>query len=324
MWTKAKAKEMTKESWSLSVLLVMTVPGHAAPRFRADLQKASPVFCGESSEPLNKAGIFDAQIELAFAKDVKDFPAFASEFAATNRHRGFSYGTCRDLRQWLVSTPSPEPVLNLDRPAQVLTLHSRALPSDCESYDIDALVTKHPQPHRILSRKKPRPEDEVLSLKAQSYASLSLTCHPPAKMTQGPELWAFMPLKPSDIIPALASEKELLEWIGRQRREGGLGVLAPDGEDLQKVVDAAALQQNLHHPRALLLKEKATLKDKGVHILGENRAVASSFKEIAELLWNSPQHRRLLLNPSANVIALNTSQLQDRGEKLLVMILAKQ
>ncbi len=311
-------------------ILVLTalMPGvdalaHTA-QFRSDLQLAAPVFCGESTLSLAASSVFDAQIELAFVGSVADMDRFAKHFAEQNGHSGYGFGNCQDHRQWIVSTPSSAPILAVNPSKTSVFIHSEALRKDCASFDVDALVQDVTQPVALLKNKVPDSGISALSLTAVPYTSLSLTCHPPLKASRGPELWAFLALQPAPAMPRLNSEHDLLQWLRKQRADSGLPSLAMAAEPLQKVADEAARQQDLHHPRALLLDSRARLRKRGIVILGENRATAESYSDLGSLLWNSPQHRRLLLHSKANAIALNTSVLPNRSEKLLVMILAKQ
>ncbi|MBC7658297.1 MAG: hypothetical protein H7249_01165, partial [Chitinophagaceae bacterium] len=165
---------------------------------------------------------------------------------------------------------------------------------------------------------KPTGGTRILTLK-DDFTTLSLTCHPLDKSQDGPELWTLIALR-TEGTPKINSAAELVEWIQNQRRHDHLPALSIGNKSLQGLVDKAAQQRDLHHPHALLLKEKQKLKSQKIDLLGEDRVSARDFSAIANLLWNSPQHRRLLLNPRANAIVLNVSDREN--QKFVVMILA--
>lgn len=293
----------------------------AASSFRHDLKKASEIFCEESKAELASLGLYDAQLELAFVKS-PDLKIFAQKFADENGHRGYSFGTCKDKRQWVVSTPAAVEIVEVDVKRKILSLHYQALAKDCVSFDVDAIEEGKDQPRSLVREEAPSKSFDRIELRDTRFRTITLTCHPMDKSKAGPELWAMVPLLPPEKIPDLTNEADLLEWIQGQRKKNRIPHLETAAKSLQAVADESALQKDLHHPHALLMSKKALLKGQNVELLGENRAVATSFSGLAQLLWNSPSHRRLLLNPKANAIALNTSQKGD--EKLLVMVLAKQ
>ncbi|MBC7530505.1 MAG: hypothetical protein H7318_02940 [Oligoflexus sp.] len=293
----------------------------AAPMLRDDLQKAAVIFCDESKDDLSSLAIYDAQIELAFVK-TSGLKRFAQKFAETNGHRGYSFGTCKDHRQWIVSTPAPQPVVKMNRMRRVLDIHYEVLEASCASIDVDAIEVDKDQPLSLVHEEAPGKLFDRIELKDMRLKIMTLTCHPEDKSKTGPELWALVPLMPAEKITGLNSEAELLEWIQGQRKRSGLPRLEIGAKSLQTLADESAQQKDLHHPHSLLMSRKELLKSQNVELLGENRAVAPSFSGLAQLLWNSPSHRRLLLNPKANAIALNTNQKGD--DKLLVMVLAKQ
>jgi hypothetical protein len=293
----------------------------AAPAFREDLRKASAHYCGESNAPLKDFGIYDAQLELAFVKDVTDPEAFARDFAQSNQHRGFSFGSCTDKRQWIVSSPSPRAVLQIKSAKKSLHIDLEALTKVCGSYDVDGIKNGVESPVSIVKARNPRVKNSDIPFKQEEYSSLSLTCHPLDKGKEGPELWAFAAFSLSKIIANLKSEDDFRSWIAELRLRNNLPSLATGNSSLQALADESSAVTDLRHPRELLLKKKSELSLMKIEILGENRASASTFKGLAELLWNSPSHRRLLLHPLANQIALKT---RDKGhEKLLVMVLAR-
>lgn len=302
-------------------LLLSPALALAAPQFREDLRKASAHFCEESKASLKDFGVYDAQLELAFVKDVKNPEAFARDYAQENKHRGFSFGSCKDQRQWIVSSPSPSAVLQIIEEKKFLSIDEKALKTVCGSYDIDGIQKAVEAPVSIRKAAQPKDKSSEIPLELETYSTVTLTCHPKDKDKEGPELWALAPLSIPDAIRNLKTEDDFRFWIAELRRRNKLEVLATGNKSLQDLADESSAIKDLRHPRELLLRKKADLSHLNIEVLGENRAAAPSYKALAELLWNSPTHRRLLLNPKANQIALKTREKGD--EKLLVMVLAR-
>lgn len=311
---------MVREMVLIGLLLGPTL-ALAAPQFREDLAKASSYFCDESTASLQDLGIYDVQLELAFTEAVKDPKAFAESFALENKHRGFAYGHCKDQRKWIISSPSPDAVLQLIEAKKILKIDTEALTSICASYDVDGIQKGIEAPVSLAKGLKPGAKPTEIPFQKELFATVTLTCHPKDKAKEGDELWALFQLSPPETLRDLADEKDFRSWINELRRRNNLAPLDKGDKSLQDLADESAAVKNLRHPRELLLQKKGELKKAKIDLLGENRASAKTFRGLAELFWNSPTHRRLLLNPRANQIALKTT---DKGdEKLLVMVLAR-
>ncbi len=288
---------------------------------RADLMSAGANVCGESEKTLAQAGVFDAQVEVEFVRNVNDLKKLAADFAKDNGHRGYAYGHCRGKRQWVLSVPAPAPVIEGDR--FKVTLHGAALAAHCKAYDLDATTVKSNQPKSLVKKKAPVKQDETINfMQGEALTTLAVTCYPKDSKTKGPELWALVPADRDErVYPKMTNEVEFLAWIQSVRKETGLKELATDNAAVRDVAAGAAKQTDLHHPHDYLMDQKAKLKSSGITLLGEDRASAEDYEALARLLWNSPKHRGLLLNPEANAIGISVTPRDE--EQLLVLVLAK-
>lgn len=275
---------------------------------RPDLKGYASYFCDEVSKNLQDKSIPDAQIELAFVKTDRELKSVAQEFAETNHHRGFSFGICPDGRKYVVSTPAPANVLSThDNQFEISTAALKA----CKSYEVAVIEDGKPFPKTLAS--------DVTKVARKNLAVLSVSCTPADKTDAGPELWALLMPK-FEHAPSQKSIADLLSWIDTNRRKLKLPELKRNPK-LDKTAEEAAKFKTLEHPHTLLMSKKALLKNEGLHLLGENRAISSSFTGLAELFWNSPEHRSLLLNAKADAIGYALDEVH--GQKLLVLVLAQ-
>ncbi len=279
-----------------------------------------------------QAGIYDAQMEASWieaeeAIDPAELEQAAQEQAATLNHGGYAYGFCGKQHAWILSSPASGPVLE-KKAGNILILNSSRLAQACQRLDVDAAGAQSGQSRVILAGKKPQEEAMQINAGLLNAGTLSVTCHPPEPQKRGPELWALMPvgewehveLPHVDLLEA-ENFKSLRAWLQTLRKDLNLRPLQQDHALLARFAKDLLSHSSIRHPRPLIKKQAEELKKSRGHWLGENRVKGSRISEMAWLLWHSPQHRRLLLNPKANAIGLNISQ--KTPEKLLVMVIAR-
>lgn len=280
-----------------------------------------------------EAGIFDGQMEASWIRadrsiDAEQLAAAAEAQAKELKHQGYAYGICGSQQAWIISTPAATPIL-ISRSDGLITLNSSALAA-CAQFEVDAAAALEGTPRSLLSKRKPHRQALQINPALLEPGSLSVTCHPPDPARRGPELWALMPIGEWDRTQFPKAKvgsddnftfSELRAWLQAIRVEHALPQLKSDQPLLARFARELSTHTSIRHPRPLLRSQAQELKKQRGSWLGENRVKAFSPEDMAWLLWHSPQHRRLILNPKANAVGLEISQ--SRPEKLLVMVMAR-
>jgi uncharacterized protein YkwD len=125
-----------------------------------------------------------------------------------------------------------------------------------------------------------------------------------------------------DIPPVggFLTEAELLAWINQKRTEERLPELKLDRE-LTDAARGLLNGQTIRHDLRALNTAKISLLKRGIEGLGENRVGGNNLAEAAGLLWMSPAHRDLILNPKADTAGLAVTK--DEQGVFLVMLVGK-
>lgn len=291
----------------------------SAAALRPDLNRQSAYFCRYSPKTLDDQIVIDVGLELAFIGGVSSPEDMARDFAKGNRHRGYAFGSCRDGRQWILSSLAPkEPVIRSKTSWDV----QESVLSACARYDVDAIMKSDAKPIALVKGAIPQSSGQRSIALSDRFASLSLTCFPRDKGHSGPELWAFQLFAPAP-IKGVTDWPSMLGWINGERQKLGLPLLQLEERKLRGLAEKSAVNQSIVHPHSLLLQEKSQLKRAGIELIGEDRAMADDFSGLLTLLWNSPQHRRLLLHEKANAVGYSLTVAKATKQKHLVLVLAK-
>lgn len=302
------------------------------PVERRDLSRVlGPLMCANQPpdpEALWQMGIYDAQIEglrlssKGHDKDVLLATAQKkSRILARMRHfGGHAYGVCADgSKAWGLAVPSPEPISILSDSGKV-SLPTASLKARCESFRVDFANEDGGQPKIVKLGK-----NALASIAGMGRGVLSMTCQPRAPRWQGPVLWALVPSS-KDLgikIPFLPEgqprsiEDALSHWIGQIRAKEGVAPLMIHSE-LQHYADLLAIDGSLRHNRTQLNIIARKLRNTTTSPLGEDRVRAGDLASMVWLLWNSPRHRGLLLDPAASSLGIGTKNL---GSETLAVIL---
>ena len=307
---------------------------------RPDLAPAlSKALCQSEPSPYSltklwSQGIYDAQLEgqtlkgdsvLKLPED--KIPKIAEQFAAKNQHGGFAAGRCDQNSLWVVSTPSPSRLATLENNSIVIDV--AAAREKCKSVKVDYAAAKGGKPRSLnfddrLSRAS-------IHLNLLDAGTLSITCKPNSPQWLGPMVWYIFPVNkgPMPLVPhtdALDQAQgddgqKLLNWINAVRSDNGLQTLASAHPQLNLVAKEfvrrnGTIRHDLRHFQYAQKKLKKLL----AKFIGENRVRSNDIKTMAWLLWNSPQHRAMLLHQTATHVAVATQQLKE--EKLAVITFA--
>ena len=160
---------------------------------------------------------------------------------------------------------------------------------------------------------------------AKGYASV--LCSPKIFSASGPREWALIPVggaksNARDIAPVAGflNEAELLAWINQKRTEERLPELKLDRE-LTDAARGLLNGQTIRHDLRALNTAKTSLLKRGIEGLGENRVGGNNLAEAAGLLWISPAHRDLILNPKADMVGINVTK--DDQSVFVVMLVGR-
>lgn len=158
--------------------------------------------------------------------------------------------------------------------------------------------------------------------KTKGYVSVS--CVHSDKQNSGPREWALIPLHGAKssagelfAINGSTDEDALFVWINDQRKILNLSPLELNDE-LANAAKISLGDMAIRHNRKGLQDLRQSLGNKNIDPLGEDRVSGVSINELAGLLWMSPSHRDLLIDPSAEVVGCSVKK-TDRGYFAVVM-----
>ena len=309
--------------------------------YRQDLGPVlGPLICSvgntvPQARDLWKKGIYDAGVQVFLLKPTGQSPlagslaSKAQELAASQHHKGYSFGHCPNRStSWVATTPAPIP---LQQAEGHTTLNMSHLRHFCRLFRADYAPAGMAKPRKLLLHSEAiKHRSASLSTALLGRGSLSVSCRPRKPKWLGQVLWYLAPVGegPYPQLTDLGQERSpplrqgLFEWINKTRREMGIQELAHRHSPLHDVTQTL-IEENLTvaHNRRDLGKASGLVKQNSGAFIGENRVMAKSLAEAAWLLWNSPRHRHLLLSTKATHMA--TSSRQVGSSELAVMVFAK-
>jgi hypothetical protein len=281
--------------------------------------------------------VYDAQVEGLIVQargsrsiEVPDLQRLASRVAGKRNHFGMATGKCLDGSAWVITAPSPEPLLRID--GDTLVLSDRHLGRHCKELRFDYAAAAGGAPRQI--RRVTRFDGNQslrISLNLLDDGALSISCLPTHPSWQGPQLWYLAPVKrgPPSQAPFvevlkkanLSDAARLRAWINAIRGNAGLARLGRGSPAVMAAAQNLAKSQSLTHNRIELKKAGDLLKRVGGQVVGENRVKGLSLTDMAWLLWTSPRHRGLLLDPQSTELGISLREAE--GPRFAVMVLAR-
>jgi len=295
------------------------------PKHRKDMgSKMTSFVCNDKLRNLDgifAAKLFDAQIEgqlltNKFGKPVKtqDLETAAISLAKSLHYHGYTFGACPNGNGFTMATPAPEPLLENKLPLGALRNH-------CKSWRVDFAQAGLYKPVSL-------PINGASYESPESNGLVSVTCQPKKPSWLGPKQWYMKPTgKFTTTIPnslVLDGDKSIkirfVNWVNKNRGTLGLGALEIK-QNLNISADTLSVSNSIAHNRTIIKSVASQLKENGYHFLGENRVKGKDLDQIAKLLWMSPRHRELLLNPKANLIGINIKKLN--AEYLAIVVLGE-
>jgi hypothetical protein len=317
---------------------------HAVAAVQSSAEKSSPEIITERRIPVALSavlcerqavdadfisnGVFDAQIKITALKPKNSASRLSAdiakkralELAVANEQLGYAYGVCEDGSAWVGTFPGPAGV-ELD--GSELRLPSAAK-TICAGNSLKVLFVSE---QRGRSMTVPLGVDLSARLPGQK-GYVSVSCVPKRFPNSGPREWALIPtggagIKDPELVSGdpLQMSESLLKWINEKRNIENLLPYSGD-QVLGMAASGLSRQKVVHHDLTKLANVKIDLLKKGIEPLGEDRAAGRTLGEIAGLLWRSPGHRDLLLNPSGQLAGIAMSAIED-GQLMAVVLIAR-
>ena len=279
-------------------------------------------------------GLFDAQIEVLVMKPngsaVKDVRKDAGqklaamaqkralEMATKSEQLGYSSGTCEGGSAWAVTFPAPYPITVKDGE---LNIPTQAAKDICSLGSLKVLYVAEKKGRAVAI-----PLNRHLTAKLpEQRGYIGVMCAPRAFPNSGPREWAIIPVagasthtEVSASVVGASYETQLQTWINEKRISELLGPLASDTE-FASAAKGLLVGKDIHHDIHALTRAHVALVRSGREPFGENRVAGRSVNELIDLLWMSPAHRSLILNPTADAVGITVSD-DSRGLFAVIVV----
>ena len=292
---------------------------------RKDLSgKLGKILCTDrkalSTELSWQYGLNDAQLEGRFFLPRKggdlttpqEMVKRARSLAKRMHHHGYAGGSCPDGSGWAVSVPSPVEMQAVSKGVQILPLAE--LKAHCADIAVD-FAPSTPGLGKSLNS-----SHQNLALKGLGAGTLSVSCLPKTPAWQGSVMWFLEPINTHAVaeIPgnrifdhADAPEVALTRWVNEIRKIAQLKPVLYGNSGMAQATNLLSLGSSIIHNRNLYKNAETLLAGQKFSLLGEDRVKGSTIKEMAWHLWNSPRHRRLLLNAKATHLGIALQKQYD-------------
>ena len=275
-----------------------------------------------------KHGIVDAQISVKrlTPKNPQDHlkPAALREraikHAAMTDNSSFAFGRCADGSAWMVSMPARDQI--------VVEAETMRIPVGIATSCVkDTLEIRFAAEKRGRSFAVPRTlatNGDLIATLPGMKGFIGVSCIFSRRTQSGPRELALMPVG-GVVLGALTkdmenvrSEGDMLRWINRRRAEESLPPLAIS-EDLTLAAKSLIGRASISHDLVAMAKISDGLRVRGIDPIGEDRAMGSSFADIALMFWQSPAHRDLFLHPRGHLYGA-ASQTTENGIFVSVVV----
>ena len=301
--------------------------GSSSLNERKDIAAAlHKIVCVDREKPSPKTlwaqGVYDAQVEGFVSTDTPDFKNVAKSIAAGRLHGGFAASKCEDGREVSASVPSRVPIALNSSGRLCVPLEVR---KQCRGVSVDFAAAAGGIGNQL------ELNDGCADLSRLKAGIVAVTCLPKLPRWKGPEAFYYVPVKGGpemevplkQLLSASTDEKRSIgNWINALRLRETLLPISFGSTEMAASADRLSIGASLVHDRGSIKSEKDALKVQGVSFIGEDRAIGSSIEEIGWQLYNSPRHRRLLLDSKANLGAVVVKN-HANGRFVLVTIGSK-
>lgn len=326
-----------------------------APTFRADLVHGlTALLCDEgnaSTAPSQEAfwnqNIFDAQIELKIyqlegagllntQKTQQKMHQIAVQLARSLNYAGYTAALCpKKNLAFAAAMPSPTP--------QIVFRQETLW---CVSSAVSAMCQKKPGESSLQADFAPSFTSQPISLKfgavdekqcfstasVPPFGVLSLGCRPLWTSHNQMIPLTFIPIS-NGLIRSystgdfphqeLISDKthveiQLSKWVNALRADLGLGEVDFNSTNAARLSEDLFRNHSLAHQPTELNAVGAAARAGKLEFLGEDRSLGEDARQLAKQLYLSPRHRRLLLNPRANIGSIANVK-RDDGRQFAVI-----
>jgi uncharacterized protein YkwD len=226
--------------------------------------------------------------------------------AAIDQHQfGMSYGLCDEFSGWIALFPSPEGFKIENDRLQI----SKTTWASCEPNSMKVAFALEGKGR---SFSIPIIQAGLATLPSQK-GYVSVSCVPKVKIESGSRELALIPtggatLTELDHVSLKVNTAEgLLAWINDKRHDDQLPPLSMSS-DLEQGVKVLASNHSIEHNLKMMNSLKMDFQKRGFDLMGENRAMGATIRDVASLFWRSPKHRDVLLDPKASKVGLFVSE----------------
>lgn len=300
-------------------VVLICLPSYAnSKNFRSDLTRSlGPLFCNNETLPSSSAlfemGVYDSQIIGSVFLNVD--PSRLPDLSQPEGYSGYAWGICEGSRKaWALYTRSPEPIIVTGSSLQLAT----AMKALCRSVAVQAADAE-----KGASFALPHPNESII--RPSGHGTLSATCFP-RQENQGAQTWFLVPfgrgtLKlPGDELLVQEKLTSFQNWLQFIRKREKLSPLTFP-PSLYAILNILENAKRVDHDRTLMREAQQVARRRGLVLIGEDRAQGLTMQELAWLLWFSPRHRDLLLDPSGDIAGLSLKR--HNGLMRLIFVLAK-
>lgn len=280
-------------------------------KFRKDLVGSiSKKICSKSLDTAANNfwgdGIFDASLQIHLLKrtdtgvlEDASLRDYAISMMKNNFHHGYAFAICSSDLAWVASVPAEKALQVKDKQVSLPWAHMQNI---CKTIEGNFIQLGHGQSESVgLKNGKMR-------LNSYPPGVFSITCTPRVPGWVGPILWYLFPNDSSEkkvpffelLRDGNSSKLAMERWINRLRSEHELKTFEFSNRWMKEGARNIGLSRKLFHERDRMDQVRQFLKKYGIKAGGEDKAIAGSVEELAWLLWFSPRHRDLLLDPNCS------------------------
>ena len=267
-----------------------------------------------TGDDLIKNELFDAQVDVIGFKPKDGSKKITLEFvrdrakklASANEQLGFAYGVCAEGGGWAMAFPSPS---GFSLENNVLKFPG-VISKLCVTGSLKTAFVPESRGHSLGMKMTGFSSVAVPSQKGYAAVSCVLKMFPQS----GPREWALVPVSganpdASEIGRQSFSkiDRTIDSWINEKRRLENLPSMT-SSKDLFLAASSLIAKKEVRHNLSALGAVRDSLLKKGIEALGEDRVRGRDIDELVGLIWMSPLHRDLVLNPVADAMGIAVRQ----------------
>jgi hypothetical protein len=214
--------------------------------------------------------------------------------------------------------PAPTPVKIHENK---VTLRGSVLQKNCRNFSVK--YSSHSGgDSRVLYRGSINDPKKSLKINTNFlyHGTIAISCQS-KRQDIGPQLWFLIPVKadrsfaPPGSLTVRSGDlnSKLSDWVNHIRQDNLLAPIKPSRLNLQPS------QNHVLHFKKAYQAIKQELSSRNLKLIGENRVVADTISDIKWMLWNSPDHRDLLLSSKGDTIIVNTEKVNHQISALFLL-----